>query len=42
MPPMTDLKKTIAQMVMPRLDGVFLEDAAYRKEIEAQWEQLKK
>lgn len=32
---MTELIKTVAQMVMPRLDGVFLEDPSYRKEIEA-------
>lgn len=32
---MNDLKKLIGQMVMPRIDGVFLEDAVYRKEIEA-------
>ena len=32
---MNDIKKTIAQMVMPRIDGVFLEDQSYRKEIEA-------
>ncbi len=35
MPTMTELRKTVAQMVMPRIDGVFLEDPLYRKEIEA-------
>ncbi len=34
MPTMTTLRKTVAGMVMPRLDGIFLEDASYRKEIE--------
>ncbi len=34
MPLMTMLRETVAQMVMPRIDGIFLEHAAYRKEIE--------
>ncbi len=29
------LRQYVAQMVMPRIDGVLLEDASYRKEIEA-------
>ncbi len=32
---MTELRKTVAQMVMPRIDGIFLEDPSYRKEIES-------
>ncbi len=32
---MTDLKRTIAQMVMPRVDGPSLEDPAYRGAIES-------
>jgi beta-N-acetylhexosaminidase len=31
---MTELTKVVAQMVMPRIDGVFLEDVSYRREIE--------
>ena len=32
---MTEVKRTIAQMVMPRVDGPSLEDPAYRAEMEA-------
>lgn len=32
---MTELRKRVWQMVMPRIDGEFLEDPSYRKEIEA-------
>lgn len=32
---MTELKKKVWQMVMPRIDGEMLEDASYRNEIEA-------
>ena len=35
MRPMSSLKQTIAQMVMPRINGRQLEDPAYRQEIEA-------
>jgi beta-N-acetylhexosaminidase len=35
MHPMMDIKKKVWQMVMPRIDGEYLEDPSYRREAEA-------